>query len=555
MELGIINFTPPSVAGDFFASIIYWLVGIVGVVGGIVLFTLLLKLVTFPFDYVSRASMRKNSVKMEEMRPELEKLQKQYADNKDLYNQKMMALYKKNGYSMFGACLPTIITLVIFIIALNGFQAYSQFQNKQYFYDMSVAYNSVVYDGFESDNTYIIEKDGKLVFNYDQIIANGEGTDKGIENTNIKYTFTTETDEDNKKTGKLTVSTDGYVKMVNTCTYNGETVIWNNTPNFYLIDGADLSSLTIVRTENGKEVKYTVAEEKTAELLYNERVQKYVANNIDAEYKNYKETAGDSAKSKEEYKVDLANAYKADVKTSYETFKAQEYKKAFVEDVQQQRSADKYRSTEKSFLWVKNVWVADKSTDHPVHSSWEAFTSAYGQSENNIGEIAYNNLTAKLDAEKNAPNGYFILVILTAGSSLLMQIIMGKSQKAQMELQTVDGQGAQTQKIMKWMMPIMMAIFAFMYTAAFSIYIVLSSIISMLTTFLINFIVDRKLKKNKAVTETGRIHGRVYTPKQEEIAQPKKEEKKKKDDKFAHATGEDFLSGKADKKHVRGRIK
>ena len=26
--------------------------------------------------------------------------------NKDLYNQKMMALYKKNGYSMFGACLP-----------------------------------------------------------------------------------------------------------------------------------------------------------------------------------------------------------------------------------------------------------------------------------------------------------------------------------------------------------------------------------------------------------------------------------------------------------------
>ena len=92
MEIGIINFTPPSVAGDFFASIIYWLVGIVGVVGGVVLFTLLLKLVTFPFDYVSRASMRKNSVKMEEMRPELEKLQKQYADNKDLYNQKMMAV-------------------------------------------------------------------------------------------------------------------------------------------------------------------------------------------------------------------------------------------------------------------------------------------------------------------------------------------------------------------------------------------------------------------------------------------------------------------------------
>ena len=36
---------------------------------------------------------------MEEMRPELEKLQKQYANNKELYSQKMMALYKKEGYS------------------------------------------------------------------------------------------------------------------------------------------------------------------------------------------------------------------------------------------------------------------------------------------------------------------------------------------------------------------------------------------------------------------------------------------------------------------------
>ena len=67
----------------------------------------------------------------------------------------------------------------------------------------------------------------------------------------------------------------------------------------------------------------------------------------------------------------------------------------------------------------------------------------------------------------------FILVILTAGISFLTQIVMTKQQKAQMELQTVDGQGMQTQKIMKWMMPIMMAIFSFMYTAAFSIYIIL----------------------------------------------------------------------------------
>ena len=118
-----------------------------------------------------------------------------------------------------------------------------------------------------------------------------------------------------------------------------------------------------------------------------------------------------------------------------------------------------------------------------------------------------------------------------------------------MELQTVDGQGAQSQKMMKWMMPIMMAIFAFIYTAAFSIYIVLSSIISLGTTYLINFIVDRKYKKANPKQET--IRGRVYTPKEE----PKKEEPKKKSKKKDVIPENDFLSGLADKKGKKKTIK
>ena len=159
--MNIINFTMPSVSGfeGFLVNIIIWLVEISSSIAlGIVLFTLILKLITLPFDYFSRASMRKNSLKMEEMRPELEKLQKQYADNKELYSQKMMALYKKNGYSMFGSCLPTILTLVIFFIAIGAFTDYSQYQNKKGFYEMSQSYNRVVYAGFdicEENNDYI----------------------------------------------------------------------------------------------------------------------------------------------------------------------------------------------------------------------------------------------------------------------------------------------------------------------------------------------------------------------------------------------------------------
>lgn len=89
---------------------------------GIILFTLILKAVTLPFDIYSRISTKKNALKMEKMRPELEKLQRQYANNQALYNQKVQAIYKKQGYGMLSTCLPTLVTLVIFIIVINQFQ-------------------------------------------------------------------------------------------------------------------------------------------------------------------------------------------------------------------------------------------------------------------------------------------------------------------------------------------------------------------------------------------------------------------------------------------------
>ena len=80
-------------------NVITWFINLVADVGmGIMLFTLALKLITLPLDIFSRASMKKNALKMEMMRGDLEKLQKQYANNKQLYQQKMMALYKKNCF-------------------------------------------------------------------------------------------------------------------------------------------------------------------------------------------------------------------------------------------------------------------------------------------------------------------------------------------------------------------------------------------------------------------------------------------------------------------------
>lgn len=174
-------------------NVITWFINLVADVGvGIMLFTLALKLITLPLDIFSRASMKKNALKMEMMRGDLEKLQKQYANNKQLYQQKMMALYKKNGYSAFSACLPTIVTLVFFFIVIGAFNSYSKQTDFQVFKDMGSAYDarltqtienngsSVVYS--ENDECYLVNLDFVLnekgYRNYFDVIENMSATDE-----------------------------------------------------------------------------------------------------------------------------------------------------------------------------------------------------------------------------------------------------------------------------------------------------------------------------------------------------------------------------------------
>ncbi|MBQ7349049.1 MAG: YidC/Oxa1 family membrane protein insertase, partial [Clostridia bacterium] len=466
---GILNFSAPS-AGSFLVEIIIWLVKISSSIAlGIVLFTLLLKLITLPFDFMSRASMRKNSLKMEEMRPELEKLQKQYADNKDLYNQKMMALYKKNGYSMFGACLPTILTLVIFIVALNAFTDYSKYQNKMDFYHMSQSYNNVIYSGLDIDENYIIRNDKGIIVIKDgdlyENVKNQKGSVIDVStdefNISVKYEdVTINVDEPEKSTYKMTVTTtNGYVQYIRYFS-NELNPVWGNIE--YKVSSNAVENLS-----------------KTSPLLASEE------NNF------LKNNAGDTfavAFEKEIERISQLNEQNKDTEgwENKELPTESEYVDAFINDIQSVMSAERYREEQASFLWIRNIWVTDSPMKHAVESSWSTFKSTHSYSGYDIGKDGYNKLIAHLDEETTAPNGYFILVVLTAAVSLVSQIVMGKTQKAQMELQTVDGQGAQTQKMMKWMMPIMMAIFAFMYTSAFSIYIILSSTLSLGTTFLIN---------------------------------------------------------------------
>ncbi len=112
-------------------------------------------------------------------------------------------------------------------------------------------------------------------------------------------------------------------------------------------------------------------------------------------------------------------------------------------------------------------------------------------------QAMYENITSKLDVEKTQANGYFVLIILSIGLMVLSQFITMRSSKESNQYQTLNGTGAMSQKIMLIMMPLIYAIFAFMYSAAFSIYMTMSSIIGILVTVLSNFFIGRSFKKKE----------------------------------------------------------
>ena len=77
----------------------------------IVVFTLLIKVVLFPLDFKSRKSMRR----MSSLQPQIAKLQKKYANDKDKLNQKTAELYRKEHINPLSGCLPMLISFPVLI--------------------------------------------------------------------------------------------------------------------------------------------------------------------------------------------------------------------------------------------------------------------------------------------------------------------------------------------------------------------------------------------------------------------------------------------------------
>ena len=111
----------------------------------IVVFTLILKLVISPLDFYQRYKMNKNQNITERLKPTMDKLRKQYAGDEKAFSQKQMELNRKEGYSYFSACLPMIITLVVFITMFTSMRTVSQYMTLDQYVTLHDQY-SIVYE-------------------------------------------------------------------------------------------------------------------------------------------------------------------------------------------------------------------------------------------------------------------------------------------------------------------------------------------------------------------------------------------------------------------------
>lgn len=87
-----------------------WLYEIIGSYGiALIVVTVIVKLCLYPVY----AKSIKSTMKMTEVQPKIQEIQQKYAKDRELMNEKITELYKEEGVSMYGGCLPMVVQMIV----------------------------------------------------------------------------------------------------------------------------------------------------------------------------------------------------------------------------------------------------------------------------------------------------------------------------------------------------------------------------------------------------------------------------------------------------------
>lgn len=150
------------------ASLIEWVHSFVGGYGWTILVLIIfVKLILSPFDYLIKHSSKKTALVQQKLAPQIAKLQKKYGSNSQMIQTQTQALYKREGFNVFGSCivmlLNLVITSVIFFTLFAGLRNLSSYQAIEQYDSLNQTYIASVTASYESYENYttIAEKVAK----------------------------------------------------------------------------------------------------------------------------------------------------------------------------------------------------------------------------------------------------------------------------------------------------------------------------------------------------------------------------------------------------------
>lgn len=158
--------------------------------------------------------------------------------------------------------------------------------------------------------------------------------------------------------------------------------------------------------------------------------------------------------------------------------------------------------TIRSFLWIKNIFVSDNWAQ--AVPDFATVTGQKGMATSKLTGITideYNDVMADVLStggygKDGKWNGLLILPILSIALSFLStKLLSGSQAQPPAPPQDAQGEGAekaksqqQTMKMMQYVMPIMMGVFALFYSGAFALYMFTSSLCAILFQLTFNLI-------------------------------------------------------------------
>lgn len=231
------------------------------------------------------------------------------------------------------------------------------------------------------------------------------------------------------------------------------------------------------------------------EQLQTAYVQEYVMdkNNLSTqeEFNNYIST---SEKGIRQYIIEIS--------TSEEVYANGKNAGLKVVDVANASVKEEYKQVKESFLWIKNVWIADSPTSKsiPDFKTYASLAKLNLEGEElDTAKAEYVAVMSGLEKSEGV-NGFYILAILAGVTAFLYQYLLTKKKKQKENFYTQNAQNAQNPagqgKAMLFILPIIMVVFTLSYNSIFALYIIISQLVGMATAPLINKLIYSSSNKN-----------------------------------------------------------